>query len=160
MNIALIAAVSENGVIGDRGRIPWQIPADLKRFKRLTMGHPIIMGRKTFESIGRLLPGRLNIVLTRNPAWPAPAGARVFGDLDAALRHCRQSGESIAFVIGGADLYRAALPLADILHITHVHQRVEGDTRFPDYDRAQWQEAAREHHADCSFVEYRRAPNA
>ena len=149
MNVAIIAAIADNGVIGDAGKIPWHISDDLKRFKRLTLGHPIIMGRKTYDSLGKPLPGRRNIVLTRGAAI---AGVECFADLDAALAACR---DEIIFIIGGAEIYRQALPLANALFITHVHRPVAGDTRFPDFDRQRWREVAREDHPDYSFVDYR-----
>jgi len=150
MKVVIIAAVAENGVIGDAGTIPWHISDDLKRFKRLTMGHPIIMGRKTFASLGKPLPGRRNVVLTRG----APLlGVECFASLDAALKAC---GEATVFIIGGAEIYRLALPLADTLLLTHVHRQVAGDTKFPDYDHAQWRETNREDASDYSFVEYQR----
>ena len=101
MKIALIVAMAEDGTIGHEGRIPWHISADLKRFKKLTMGHVVIMGRRTYESIGKPLPGRRNLVLTRNPSFQAPAGVLTFSSLDAALDFCRRQRESIAFIIGG-----------------------------------------------------------
>ena len=156
MKIALIVAMSEDRTIGDKGRIPWHISDDLKRFKRLTMGHPIIMGRKTYESIGKPLPGRTSIVLTRSARFDVPAGVLKFGNLDAALDHCRQQGEKLVFIVGGGDVYRQALPGADQLFITEVHQRVTGDTKFPDYDHNQWVEIAREDTPECSFVEHAR----
>lgn len=146
MKVVLIAALSENGTIGDKGKIPWHISADLKRFKQVTMGHPVIMGRKTFESISKPLPGRRNIVLTRHP------GPDHFPSLDAALQSC--ADEETVFVIGGAVVYREALPLADALYLTHVHKRVDGDTKFPPFDRSQWIEVARQDSEECSFVEY------
>lgn len=152
--VAIIAAVARNGVIGDQGRIPWHISSDLQRFKRLTWGHPIIMGRKTYESIGRPLPGRRNLVLTRRPAVP---GVECFSDLAAALETCPAG---LVFIIGGAELYRAALPVADILYLTHVHREVTGDTRFPDFESRDWREVAREDHADVSFVDYHRFQNS
>jgi len=156
MNIALIVGRSEDGTIGDKGKIPWHISDDLKRFKHLTMGHSIIMGRKTYESIGKPLPGRTNIVLTRSPHFTAPREVLRFDSLAAALDHCRQRRETIVFIIGGGEVYRQALPLADNLFITEIHRRVSGDTTFPDYARGQWQEIKREDGPECSFVEYAR----
>jgi len=156
MNIVIIAALSANGVIGIDGRIPWHISDDLKRFKRLTMGHTIIMGRKTYNSIGRPLPGRTNMVLTRNPDFQPPDGVQVYASLTAALDACRQSGESTAFVIGGGEIYREALPVADTLLLTHVRREVDGDAHFPAFDRAHWIETSREDHPDYAYVEYRR----
>ena len=153
MNLALIVAISEDGTIGNQGKIPWHIREDLQRFKRLTMGHPIIMGRKTHESIGKPLPGRTNIVLTQNPNFTAPPGVLTFPSLDAALDHCRRQNDQSVFVIGGSKVYEAALPLADKLFVTEVHRRVPGDTRFPEYNHDEWTEGGREDGPDCSFVE-------
>ncbi len=156
MNIALIVAISEDGTIGDQGKIPWHIREDLQRFKRLTMGHPIIMGRRTHESIGKLLPGRTNIVLTQSPNFTAPPGVLTFASLNAALDYCRRQNEQSVFIIGGRKVYEAALPLADKLFVTEVHRRVTGDTKFPNYNRHEWRETARENGPECSFVEYAR----
>ena len=148
MKLILIAAISDNGIIGADGKIPWHISDDLKRFKRLTTGHPVIMGRKTYESLGKPLPNRRNIILTRQP------GPDHFASLDAALKSC---ADQTIFIIGGAEVYRQALPIADVLHLTHVHQSPAGDTYFPDYDRTAWREVHREDHDGYSFVEYHRA---
>ena len=156
MKIALIVAMSENGIIGDKGKIPWHIREDLQRFKRLTMGHPIIMGRKTYESIGKPLPGRTNVVLTRSPDFTVPPAVLTFANLGAALEHCCGQNHNSAFIIGGSKVFELALPLADRLFITEVHQHVNGDTKFPDYDRTEWTETAREDGPEYSFVEYRR----
>jgi dihydrofolate reductase len=147
MKIALIAAVAEDGTIGNAGKIPWHISDDLKRFKRLTFGHPVIMGRKTFESIGKPLPGRRNIILTRQP------GPDHFPSLEAALISC---GDETVFIIGGAEVYQTALPVADTLLLTHVKLPGGGDTKFPDYDRSQWKEIRREESPECTYVEYER----
>jgi dihydrofolate reductase len=141
--LTLIVAVAENGVIGRDGGLPWRLPEDLKHFRRLTLGNTVLMGRKTFESLGKPLEGRANWVLTRDVAY-APAGARVFRDLDAALS---AEPQGRLLVIGGAELYRQTLPYSRRLELTRVHAQVEGDTRFPDYDAAQWRETAREDHA-------------
>ena len=156
MKIVLIVAMSEDGTIGDNGKVPWRISDDLKRFKRLTMGHPIIMGRKTYQSIGKPLPGRTNIVLTRNPNFSARPEVLKFDSLDAALDHCQQRREEIVFVIGGGEVYRQTRPLADKLLVTEVRRQVTGDTKFPDYDRSEWIEMAREDGPEYSFVEYAR----
>jgi dihydrofolate reductase len=148
MTIAIIAAVADDGTIGHAGQIPWHISDDLKRFKRLTLGHPVIMGRKTFASIGKPLPGRCNLILTRHPTGPDQ-----FASLEAALQSCR---DEMVFVIGGAEVYRAALPVAGKLYLTEVRQQPAGDTKFPEYDRAQWREVAREDHDGFSFVDYER----
>ena len=146
MKLSLACAMAQNRVIGRNNNLPWYLPEDLKHFKRITMGKPIIMGRKTFESIGKALPGRSNIVVTRNPDYAAD-GIRVVTSLDEA----RTLSESIveidgmeeAIVIGGAEIYRLALPLADRLYLTEIHADVEGDTYFPEFDRSLWQEATR-----------------
>ncbi len=150
MKLVIIAAVARHGVIGDQGRIPWHIRDDLQRFKRLTMGHPVIMGRKTYESIGKPLPGRRNLVLTRQTTLP---GVECFASLDAALNACR---DETAFIIGGAAVYRKALPLADALYLTEVHREVAGDTKFPEFDHSQWTEKSRTDADGYSFVEYER----
>ena len=157
MKVSLIVAISEDGTIGDKGKIPWHIREDLQRFKRLTMGHTIIMGRKTYESIGNPLSGRTNIVLTQNPNFAAPPEVLTFAGLDAALDHCRAQNTETVFIIGGSKVYQLALPLADELFVTEVHKQVNGDTKFPDYDRRDWTETTRENGAECSFVEYVRS---
>jgi dihydrofolate reductase len=134
MRISIIAAVSRNGVIGRDGDLPWRLSSDLRRFKRLTMGGCLIMGRRTFESIGRVLPGRTSIVLSRREL-PEMEGRIVVHSLDEALARC--TGEE-AFVIGGGDVYRQALPRADRLYLTAVHADIEGDVRFPQVDESQW----------------------
>lgn len=133
--VSLIAAMSKNGVIGDRGRIPWHLPAELARFKRVTMGRHILMGRKTWESIGRLLPGRRSVIVSRNPDYAVP-GAIVADSLRAALAICPYDEE--VFVIGGAELFREALPIADRLYLTVVDAEVAGDTVMPEIDFDDW----------------------
>jgi dihydrofolate reductase len=151
--IYLVAAVAANGIIGVNGRLPWHFPEELRHFKRLTMGHPLIMGRRTWESLGRPLPGRENIVVTRTPGYEAP-GAAVASSLDAAIALC--AGEPVAFVIGGTQLFEAALPLARGLVLTEIQRDYEGDTWFPAYDRSQWRETQREAHtaADGTRFDY------
>jgi dihydrofolate reductase len=160
VRIALIVAMAENGVIGREGGLPWRISEDLKYFKAKTMGKPIVMGRRTFDSIGKPLPGRANIVVTRGGA-SFPEGVDVAVDIDAALRIARQrvgeSGAEEVMIIGGATLYEATLAAADRLYITEIHETVDGDTFFPEFDRAVWQEIEREdrddiHDAPVSFV--------
>ena len=141
MTISLIVAVSRNGVIGNKNKLPWHLPADLKRFKQLTMGHPILMGRKTFESIGKPLPGRTNIVITHQPGFQA-CGALVAHSLEEALRLCEK--EEQVFVIGGAEIFRQAIPLADRIYFTEIHQDFEGDTRMFDLDKSIWKETSRQ----------------
>jgi dihydrofolate reductase len=147
VRIALIAAVARNGVIGRDGDMPWHLSTDLKRFKRLTMGSPVIMGRKTFEVIGKPLPGRINIVVTRSSGFAAD-GATVAPDLDSALRYAANEAERLglpeAFVIGGGEIYAAAIGRADRLYITHVEASPEGDVHFPPIDPAVWRTAASE----------------
>lgn len=138
--LALIVAVAKNNVIGNAGGMPWHLPAELAYFKRITTGHPIIMGRKTFESIGRPLPNRRNIVVSRNTALLAP-GCEVVASLPAALSLC--VGQDV-FVIGGATLYREALPHAQKLYLTEIDAEVPGDTHFPVIDPAHWHELSRE----------------
>ncbi len=139
--LSIIVAMSRNGVIGKDNAIPWRLPGELALFKRLTMGHPIVMGRKTWESIGRPLPGRTNLVVTRNPAYAAP-GATVVPSLDAALTAA--SGATEIFVIGGAQLYAEALPRADRLYLTTVDTEIDGDTRMPAFDRHAWRTVSSE----------------
>lgn len=143
--LTLVAAVADNGVIGRGGTLPWKLPEDLKHFRRLTLGNTVLMGRKTYDSLGKPLDGRANWVLTRDPAF-APPGVRVFRDLAEALA---AEPQGRLLVIGGGELYRQALPLAQCLELTLVHAAPQGDARFPDYDAAQWREAARiDHVAD------------
>ena len=157
--VYLVAAVAANGIIGANGRLPWRLPEDLKHFKRLTMGHPIIMGRKTWESLKGPLPGRDNIVVTRQPGYEAP-GAAVANSLEAALALCLD--EPVVFVIGGADLFAESLPIAAGLVLTEIYRDFEGDTWFPQYDRSRWKETQREPHVTqdgmkFDFVLYERA---
>jgi dihydrofolate reductase len=156
-HLTIIAAIAANGVIGRDNGLPWRLGADLQRFRRLTTGHAIIMGRKTFESLGRLLPERTHIVLSRSGA--APAGCLAAHTLEAALALCADADE--AFVIGGGDIYRQALPLADRLQVTEIHEEFPGDTFFPEIDPGEWRESARERHRaeagfDFDFVTYER----
>lgn len=138
LRIGLYAAVAENGVIGRDGDMPWHLSTDLKRFKATTMGKPVVMGRKTWESIGRPLPGRLNIVITRRQDF-RPDGARVVSSLQEAIELARREGEGDEIaVIGGGEIYAQAIAHADLLHVTHVDAAVEGDTRFPSIDPAIW----------------------
>ncbi|HTT39574.1 MAG TPA: dihydrofolate reductase [Burkholderiales bacterium] len=161
-HVSLIVAMDRNGVIGRQGKVPWRLPADLKRFRTLTMGHHILMGRKTWESIGRPLPGRTNIVVTRNRAYSAP-GATVAPSLHAALELARDDAET--FVIGGGEIYREALPLADRVYMTRVQAEYPGDTFFPHLEPADWQAATREQHAAqdgqpaWEFAVYQRRPH-
>lgn len=167
IDIVLIVAIADNGVIGAQGAIPWRQKSDMQRFKALTMAKPIVMGRKTFVSFPRRpLPGRTNIVITRDPYFRG-AGAVVTGSLPEALMIARADAlrRSVAeiAVIGGAEIYAQAMPVADRLEITEVHARPEGDTIFPAIDRGLWQQVARiahpagpDDHAAFSYVTYRR----
>ena len=148
MKISLLVAVAENRVIGRDGGLPWHLSADLKRFKKLTLGHAVIMGRKTFESIGRPLPRRRSIVLSRDPSY-APEGAEVAGSLDEALALAagEDEDEDEVFVIGGGSVFAAALPKADRLYLTRVHAEVSGDVLFPDLDLGSWKLRSEERHA-------------
>jgi dihydrofolate reductase len=141
MRISLIVAMDRNGVIGAGGRLPWRLPADLRRFKAITMGKPIVMGRRTHESIGRPLPGRENIVVTRDRDFRAP-GCTILHGVDAVLEHCRGAEEIM--IMGGAELYRQLLPEADRIHLTEVHADLAGDTSFPPWNREDWREISRE----------------
>ncbi len=134
MTLSIIVAMTEDRVIGKDNRLPWRLPEDLKRFKKITMGHPIIMGRKTFDSLGRPLPGRTNIVLTRNPGFKH-AGVHVARSLEDAVHFAEtQEGGDEQFVIGGETIYRVALPLAKRLYLTLIHKKIAGDTYFPEVD--------------------------
>lgn len=162
MRVSLIVAVAANRVIGRGGALPWRLPNDLRHFKAMTMGKPIVMGRQTFESIGRPLPGRTNIVVSRNPAF-GPDGAVVVNSFEAALDAAAATGAEEVLVIGGAEVYAAALPVATRIYLTEVHARIEGDRFFPPLDPAEWVEAFRERHAAddrhpyaYSFVELNR----
>lgn len=130
--ISIIAALSENKVIGRDGKLPWHIPEDLKRFRSLTRGHAVVMGRKTFESIGKLLPDRMNIIITRDMKYTVPGGV-VCHSLEEALEVAKKGEIEEVFVIGGGEIFRAAIPFADKLYLTVVHARIEGDAFFPDY---------------------------
>lgn len=143
MKISLLVAMAENRAIGRDGRLPWHLSADLKRFKKLTLGHVVIMGRKTFESIGRPLPRRRSIVLSRDPDYVA-RGAETAGSLDEAL--ARAAGEDEVFIVGGSQVFAEALPRADRLYLTRVHAEVEGDVFFPELDPDAWELLSEERH--------------
>lgn len=147
MSISIVVAISSNGVIGADGGLPWRLPSDLKRFKKDTMGKALVMGRKTWESVGRPLPGRANIVVTRQKGYIAE-GADVVSSLEEAVKLARARlrclpGDEIC-IIGGGELYRQALDIADRMIVTHVMMEVEGDTHFPPIDEAAWQPVSRE----------------
>jgi dihydrofolate reductase len=167
ISIVFHAAVADNGVIGRAGMLPFRQSSDLKRFKALTLGKPVLMGRKTYLSIGRPLPGRTNIVVSREPDFAAP-GVLAAANLDAALAAARgdalRRGSGEIVVIGGTDIFAQLMPLADRLEITHVHARPDGDTHFPPIDMAQWHEVSRSDHsagpqdeAAFSYVTYARS---
>lgn len=144
MRVRLVVAVAENGVIGRDGGMPWRLSTDMRRFKTITMGKPVIMGRRTWESLPkRPLPGRRNIVVTRDPAYAA-AGATPARSLDEALAVARADGAEEACVIGGGEIYAAALPLADTLDVTHILAEIDGDTLFPAIDPALWRTVSSE----------------
>lgn len=145
MKISMIAAMAHYRVIGKDNQMPWHLPADLAHFKRVTLGKPVLMGRKTFESIGRPLPGRRNLVISRNPDYQAE-GIEVVGSVEAALALLAGSSVEELMVIGGGHLYAEMLPSADCLYLTRIDLAVEGDTRFPAFDDGQWQRVDCESH--------------
>lgn len=154
--LVAVVAMAENGVIGVDNRLPWRLPADLRRFKAITLGKPVLMGRRTFDSIGRPLPGRQNIVLTQDPSWSAE-GVVAAHSLGEALGAAGRAAELM--VIGGAGVYALCWPRVERLELTLVHARPEGDTRLADFDWAEWRELARERHCaderhdhDYSFI--------
>lgn len=149
--VYLVAAVARNGVIGAHGKLPWHLPEDLRHFRELTLGHPVIMGRRTWTSLGKPLPGRENIVVTRS-ANCETRGASVANSLESALALC--AGEPIAFVIGGAELYAAALPLTSGLVLTEIDRDYEGDVYFPTWDRSAWRETQRERHTAADGMRF------
>jgi dihydrofolate reductase len=157
--ISIIVAMSKNRVIGLKNSLPWHISEDLKRFKRLTTGYPIIMGRKTFESIGKPLPERRNIVISRNQNLKVQ-DVEVVKSIEDALKIC--SSENLIYIIGGEQIYNLAMPYANNIHLTEVNKEVEGDAFFPEFDKKEWKEIARENSKDFndtsySFVEYIRS---
>ncbi|MGF1534104.1 MAG: dihydrofolate reductase [Bernardetiaceae bacterium] len=161
MQINLIVAQSTNRVIGKDNALPWHLPADLKRFRRLTMGHYLLMGRKTFVSIGRVLPGRTSVVLTQNPDFPVPEGVHRVHTPEAGIVLARESGAEQLFVLGGGEVFAQTLDWADKLYLTQIHAHIEGDTFFPVIDAQKWALEAREDFpADAqqsfaySFIDY------
>ena len=164
--VFVLAAIADNGVIGDDNRLIWQLSSDLKRFRQMTLGHPMLMGRKTFQSIGKPLPGRETVVLTRDPAF-AVEGVHVAHTLDDALVQCRILAERMQAsgiaVVGGAEIYEQMLPLADRLHLTEVHAAPHGDAFFPDWDKKSFKVTSKEDFPSgprdeyaYSFVDYQR----
>lgn len=167
MRTALIVAMALNRVIGRNNQLPWYLPGDLRYFKQATMGKPIIMGRKTWESIGRPLPGRMNVVISRNPEWQAPTGTVSAQSLEAALvkaeAQAELEGGDEVMIIGGGQIYAEALPMVDRIYITQVHADVDGDAYFPEVNWDDWEEIGREDFSasdnnpyDYSFVVYQR----
>jgi len=159
IEIVLVAAVAENGVIGNDGELPWHYPADLKHFKETTMGHPVVMGRRTFEGIvadlGEPLPGRTNVVLT-SQRRAFPEGAVGVGSITAAIDAARETGSDVAYVVGGATVYEQFRERADRLVLTEVHETYDGDTYFPEIEWDRWTETSRDDRDSLSFVEYAR----
>jgi dihydrofolate reductase len=154
--ITMVAAVARNGVIGVDGGLPWRLPDDLRRFKELTLGHVLVMGRKTYESIGHPLPGRARMVVTRHPSWdPGAEVVRVVGRVSEAIG-AAASLEREVFVVGGGEVYAEALSLADRLELTWVDAEPDGDTRFPEVDWDDWRELRREHAEGVAYASYER----
>ncbi|HIF52251.1 MAG TPA: type 3 dihydrofolate reductase [Thiotrichaceae bacterium] len=156
MQLSIIVAMDRNRVIGRGDTLPWHISTDLKNFKKITMGNPIIMGRKTHESIGRPLPGRENIILTRDKNYTSE-GCTVLHSMDEIFEHCKEVDE--VMITGGSEIYKLSLEQATRLYLTEVHTEIEGDTFFPEFDRSEWREVSREDHSsdeknefDYSFV--------
>jgi dihydrofolate reductase len=158
--VTIVAAVARNGVIGVDGGLPWHLPDDLRRFKALTLGHVLVMGRKTYESIGRPLPGRTTVVVTRNAAWdPGSEEVVVAPELEEAVRAAAAIDEAV-FVVGGAQVYADALPLTDRLELTLVDDEPDGDTTFPAVEWDDWVEVGREQGDGVAYVTYERRPVA
>jgi dihydrofolate reductase len=151
MKISLIVAMAANRAIGLNNKMPWHLSADLKKFKQITMGSPILMGRKTYESIGRPLPGRRNIIISRNADYQQD-GCLIFSNLEKAIASCQQYDE--LFIIGGAKLYESTLPVADKLYLTEINKEFEADTFFPVINRDEWREIAREDISDDPSVDF------
>ena len=141
MSLSIIVAMAKNRTIGVNNTLPWRCPEDLKHFKALTMGHHMIMGRKTFDSIGKALPGRTTVIVSRNTGLKIE-GCLVAHSLPAAIAAC--AGDTETFIVGGAELYRQALPLVDTLYVTEIQQDVDGDAHFPGFDQSAWTETSRE----------------
>jgi dihydrofolate reductase len=149
MTVSLIVAAAEDGVIGKDGKMPWRLPAESAYFRQMTMGHPVISGRKNYEAMGRPLPDRLNIVITRQTDYQVPEGVMVVNSLNEALSLPQVAKEAEVFIIGGAQIYDEAMPLADKLYLTDVHARIDGDTYFR-YDPSQWKMvSSKRHEADA-----------
>jgi dihydrofolate reductase len=156
--ISIVAAVAKNGVIGKKGALPWHIPEDLKHFKEITTGKTVLMGRNTYDSIiakiGKPLPNRTNVVVSRRTDLNHGQGVLLFRTLDSALESLKDTKELI--IMGGGEIYKQTIDKADKLYITEVHKEVEGDVKFPEIDKSKWTETSREDHDSFSFVEYKR----
>ena len=150
-NLSIIVAMAENNVIGINNTLPWHLPEDLKRFRALTTGHHIIMGRKTYESLGRLLPGRTTVIVTRNHSYQVE-GAIIANSLESAVEFCKDDNEP--FLIGGAELYSAGIALANKLYLTQVNTKVQGDAFFPSIDLNDWELSEKKDHVAMSGLEY------
>lgn len=144
MIISEIVAISANRAIGKDNQLLWHIGEDLQNFKRITLGHSVIVGRKTFESLGRKLPNRTNIIISRNSSYSAPEGCVVVGSLEEAVEYCRLNGEQEVFIIGGGQIYQQALPLCQRLYVTEVEREYEGDTFYPSIDPLVWRRTSHE----------------
>ncbi len=159
MSLIIIAAIADNNIIGDGNKLPWYLPEDLQRFKKLTSGHTVVMGRRTYESIvDRLkkpLPNRRNVVITSKRDYSVPKGVEVFASIDSFLAKFNWKKQNV-YIIGGATIYKQMLPLVDILEITHVHDKPSGDVYFPEVDWSKWKEIKREDYEGFSFVTYKR----
>ena len=157
MKTVIIAALSKNRVIGRDNSIPWHYPADMKHFRRTTNGHPVVAGRKTYESFQvRPLPGRLNFILSRNPAYISDEGVIICQDLQHAITTARQRDAQKLFILGGAEIYNLALPLIDEMILTHLPIEVEGDAYFPAWDKSEWEVVEERPESDLVFTTYRR----
>nr|AIA18247.1 Dihydrofolate reductase [uncultured bacterium] len=158
MLISIIVAMTPERLIGAAGRLPWYLPEDLRRFRARTMGHAMVMGRKTFSSLGRALPGRRNLVVSRNPNPPVVEGVEWFTSLDDAIDFARRAGEAECFIAGGTEIYAEALSKADRMYVTYVQRDFpfQGDTYFPIWDQTHWVAASHELVKDLDFVTYER----
>lgn len=154
MKISIIAAIAENGIIGNVGKLPWHIPNDLKHFKKITEGHPVIMGRKTYESLGKPLPNRTNFILTNNKDFKVPNECFTCCSLSTVINTSIKYGKDEVFIIGGVALYREAIQFADNLYITHINKSFHGDTVFPIYPVNKWEEVSREDIIDDPTVDF------
>jgi dihydrofolate reductase len=150
--VSIVVAFDDNGIIGDKGRLPWNIPEDLRKFKEITLGKVVIMGRKTYESIGKPLPGRVNIVLTKKKNY-APQGVLVCGDFKESIKKAAEYKKEI-FVIGGAEIYKQALKVCEKLYVSHIYGEYKGDTYFPELNWDDWVAGSKEKYENWEFVQY------